>query len=228
MPSLHGGRRGREVHELAAEADLAAVAPVDPEQDPGDLGAPGAHEPGEPDDLAGAHGEPDVAEDAHPGQAAHLEQDLADRVLHLREERHRAADHVPDEVGGGELARRRRDDVPAVAEDGRAIAQREDLVQPVADEQDRHAAVAKPADDREQPLDLVGGQRCGRLVQDQRAGVHGQGLGDLDQLLVRHREAPDRGADVELDVELVEQRLRRPAHAAPVDGAERRPRARGR
>ena len=110
--------------------------------------------------------------------------------------------------------------MPAVPEDGRPVTQGEDLVQPVAHEQDRHAAVAEPADDREQPLDLVGRQRCGRLVEDQRTGVYGEGLGDLDQLLVRHRQAPDRGADIELDVELGEQRLCRPAHAPPVDGAQ--------
>ena len=225
---VHGGRRGREVHELAAEAHLAAVAVVDPEEDPGDLGAAGAHEPGEPEDLAGTHGEPDIAEDAHPGQAAHLEQDVADRVLHLGEQRHRPADHVADEVGRGQRVRRRRHDVPAVAEHGRPIAQREDLVEPVADEQDRHVAVAEPAHDREEPLDLVGRQRRGRLVEDQHPGLDREGLGDLDQLLVRHRQAPDRGADVELDVELGEQRLGLPAHAAPVDGAQQRPRARGR
>ena len=62
-----------------------------------------------------------------------------------------------------------RDDVLAVAEDRRPVAQVEDLVEAVADEQDRDAAVAKPADDREQALDLVGGQRRGRLVEDEDA-----------------------------------------------------------
>ena len=36
-----------------------------------------------------------------------LEQDVADRRLDLREQRHGPADHVPDEVGRGQLARRR-------------------------------------------------------------------------------------------------------------------------
>ena len=49
----------------------------------------------------------DVAERAGPGQPVDLEQDVADRRLDLREQRHGPADHVPDEVGGRELARRR-------------------------------------------------------------------------------------------------------------------------
>ena len=95
-----------------------------------------------------------------------------------------------------------RDDVPAVAEDRRPVAQLEDLVEAVADEQHRHAAIAQPAHDREQPLDLVGGERRGRFVEDEHAGLDRQRLGDLDQLLVGHRQAADRRADVEVDVEL--------------------------
>jgi hypothetical protein len=42
---------------------------------------------------------------------------------------------------------------------------------PVRDEQHRGALVAQRPDDREQPLDLDAGQRRGRLVHDQDAGV---------------------------------------------------------
>ena len=156
-----------------------------------------------------------------------LEEHVADRRLDLREERHGPADHVADEVGRGELGRRRRDDVAAVAEDGRPVAQREDLVEPVADEEDRDAAVAQPADDREQPLDLVGGERGGRLVEDEDARLDRQRLGDLDQLLVGHRQAADRRADVDLDVELLEQR-RAARRIAPQSIGRGGPTARGR
>ena len=54
---------------------------------------------------------------------------------------------MPDQVAGRELARRRRDDVTAVTQDGGAFTQREDLLQPMADEQDRQAAVAQRSDD---------------------------------------------------------------------------------
>lgn len=47
---------------------------------------------------------------------------LADRRLDLREQRDGPSDHVSDQVGGGELGRWDGDDVPSVAEDGRAVA----------------------------------------------------------------------------------------------------------
>ncbi len=184
---------------------------------------PAPTRPAEPDDLAGADRERDVAEGPAAGQALDLEQHVADRGLDLREQRDRPADHVADEVGGGQLGGRARDDVPAVAEDRRAVAQLEHLVEPMADEQDRDAAVAQAADDREQPLDLVGGQRRGRLVEDQHARLDRERLGDLDQLLVRHRQAADRRADVEPDVELLEQRLRPARRIAPQSIGPQRP-----
>ena len=179
---------------LAAEADDAGVALVDAEEDAGHLGPPGADQSREADDLAGADLERDVAELADPGQALDLQQDVADRGLDLREERDGPPDHVADEVGGGQVARGGGHDVAPVAEHRRAVAQLEDLVEAVADEQDRDAAVAQPADDAEQPLDLVGGQRRGRLVEDQDARLDRERLRDLDELLVGHRQAADRGA----------------------------------
>ena len=113
-----------------------------------------------------------------------------------------------------------RDDVLAVAEDGGAVAQLEHLVEPMADEQHRDAASPQVPDDREQALDLVRRERRGRLVEDQDARLERQRLGDLDELLVGHRQAADRRADIELDVELLEQRLRRPARGAPVEDPE--------
>jgi len=143
-----------------------------------------------------------------------LQEDLADRCLDLWEERHTPTDHVFDQLGRGQIRRGRGDDVPAVAKYGRPVGQGEDLVQAMAHEQDRNAPLAQPADDREQAIDLVGRQRGRRLVEDQQAGLDRQRLGDLDQLLVGHRQAPHRCADIEPDVELLEQSLGRPARRA--------------
>ena len=91
MPAVIAADGLGEVDRLAVQRDRAGIAPVDPEQDPGDLGPAGADEPGEADDLARADREADVAEDPDPGQPVDLEQDLADRRRDLREERHGAA-----------------------------------------------------------------------------------------------------------------------------------------
>ena len=184
---------------------------------------PAPTSPAKPDDLARADREADVLERARPGQAGHLQEDVADRALDPREQRDGAPDHVPDQVRGRELGRRSGDHVAAVAQHGRLVAQLEDLVEAMADEQDRDAAIAEPADDREETRDLVRRQRCGRLVEDQDAGVERQRPGDLDQLLVGHRQAADQRLGVERDVELLEQRVRAAAASRPSRSVRNRP-----
>ena len=49
------------VHRLAVDEDLARILAVRPEDEPGQLRAPGAHEPGEAQDLAPPEAERDVA-----------------------------------------------------------------------------------------------------------------------------------------------------------------------
>lgn len=52
-------------------------------------------------------------------------------------------------------------------------------------------------DDRQQPLGILHRQNGGRFVEDHDAGILRQGLGDLDHLLMRDRQAADQriGAD---------------------------------
>ena len=84
-----------------------------------------------------------------------FQDDLADLGGQLREEvGHIAADHLPHELVDARLGDRGRVDVRAVAHDGDGVAEREDLVEPVGDEQQCAALVAQAAGDREEPLDL--------------------------------------------------------------------------
>ena len=137
------------------QAHGAALVRVDAEDRSRDLAAPGADEAREPDDLAGAEGERDVAEHSGAGEPVDFEDDVADLRGQLREELgHVAADHLPHELVDARLGDRRRVDVGAVAHDGDGVAQREHLVEPVGDEQQRAALVAQAAGDREEPLDL--------------------------------------------------------------------------
>ena len=103
----HRRGRRRERDRLAGQRDRRPrSAPVDPEQDARDLGPPGTDQARQTEDLARPHREADVVEGLAPGQALDLEEHVADRRLDLREQRHRAADHVADEVGGRQLGGR--------------------------------------------------------------------------------------------------------------------------
>src|SRR5262249_47719433 len=66
-------RRAAEAHRSSSEPNVASIRLVDAEQDPSDLGPPGADEPGETDDLSGPDTEADVLELVFARQAADLE-----------------------------------------------------------------------------------------------------------------------------------------------------------
>ena len=76
----------------------------------------------------------------------------------------RAADHQPHELGVVELGGRAGGDLAAVLEHRDRVAEVEDLLEPVRDVEDRDAARGEPRDDRVEQLDLVVGERGGRLV----------------------------------------------------------------
>ena len=114
-----------------------------------------------------------------------------------------------------------RGDVAAVAHDRDPVAEREDLVEAVRDEQDAGALVAEAAGDGEQPLHLDSAERGGRLVHDEHLGVERDGLGDLDDLLVGDGQALGDAVGIDRDAEPVEELARLGAHGAPVDQPER-------
>ena len=111
--------------------------------------------------------------------------------------------------------------VPAVAEDGDAVGNLEDLVEVVRDVDDRDLLLLEPADDAEDELRLLLGQRGGRLVHDQDAGLAGERAGDLDDALLGDGEPLDQRVDVDRgEAELVEERARLLAHRLVVDHRE--------
>ena len=128
-----------------------------------------------------------------------------------------AADHRAHQVTGGQLADRLRQHPPPIAQHGHALADRKDLLQAVGDEDDRDAVLAQALDDAEQPRDLSGGERRGRLVHHDDAGVERQRLADLDDLLLGNRQAAGYAVGVDRHAQPLEQRSRLALHRAVVD-----------
>ncbi len=107
--------------------------------------------------------------------------DLRPRALHL-------AEHVLDQgapVDRVDLVRR---DALAVAQHRHAVAELEDLVEPVRDEDDAPALRDEVARRPEHALDLRLAQRRRRLVEDEQARVADEQAGDLDELPLADRE----------------------------------------
>ena len=97
------------------------------------------------------------------------------------------ANHQLHQRGWGELGGRLRAHMAAVAQHAHSIAQGKDLFELVGDVDDRHALRFEPQEDPLQLARFVFGQRAGRLVEQQDAGVGGEGLGDLNQAAFARR-----------------------------------------
>src|SRR5262249_12326044 len=218
----HGLRWRGESHFLAVEQDRAGIWPCDAEDRARQFCAPRAYEAGEAEYLTLVHLEADVAELAGAPQVADLEHDLPDGCILLGEEGAQlATDHRADRLGLRELDGRPGQDQRAVAQHGDAIRDGEDLLQAMADEEDRDALGAQLAYDAEEILDFAGRERSSWLIHHQQARFHRERLGNLGQLLVGDREAAHGRARVEVRVKTPQQRVRFAIHQSPIDTPER-------
>ena len=182
---------------------------------------PGADESREGDDLAAAHLERDVGEHALARQPVDLQHDVTGVDGQLRKESvHVAADHRADDRLRRQLFDRLRQHVPPVAHDRDALTDREDLLEPVRDEEDRAAVGAERLDDAEQPRHLGRRQRRRRLVHHDHPRVRRQRLRDLDELLIGDREPAGEPVRVEANAEPLEDRRRLASHSPRVDATE--------
>ena len=109
----------------------------------------------------------------------------------------------------------------AVAEHRVAVGDAVYLVELVADEQHGLAVFLQQLDQDEQVLDLLVGERRGRLVHDHHIGIDRHGARHPDQVLVGDAEVlqPMVGVDMR-GAHVVEHLAGLAAHLAPVDGLE--------
>ncbi len=155
-------------------------------------------------------------EGALPTEALDAQRDLAGGVRGPMEEVGQLPpDHVPDQRHLGDLGHRLGRDVLTVAEDRDLIAELEDLVESVADEQDRHPGRGESPNLTEQALHLVGRQRRRGLVHDEDPDVARHRLGDLHRLLRADRQLRRQRAWIDLDLELAQDGVRPLVHVAP-------------
>ena len=107
-----------------------------------------------------------------------------------------------------------------VAQNGDGVADLVDLVQVVADEQERDTLLLQAPDAAEEALDPGPVEPGGGLVEDDEAGSERESARDLDELALLDGQVAGEPVDVDVERPLVEQRVRLRAQLTPVDRAE--------
>ena len=203
----------------AADDELAAVEAVEAEQDAGELGAAGAHQPEEPDDLARGEAEGRCRSTRPAAVSARASSSTSARTARVRggiELVDVAPEHQVDHARDRELRLRAgarpagRRAAPRCRRRGRA--RRRGCGRCRRRSCRRRVSLA---DQLEQARGLARRQRGGRLVEDDDAGVELQRLGDLDQLPLARREPLDQRIGRQVEIDLAEQR-RGPLGAGPL------------
>ena len=191
--------RRRDGEQFSVEPNLARVAGVGAEDEPHRLGAAGAHEPGDRQDLTAVNHKRHVAHRRRPREVGDLQAGFTDHGSPRGKiARQFAAHHQLNHLAPGDSVDRPLAHVAAVAEHHHPVGNRNHLFQPVGDGDDADPLPSEVADDVEQSRGLVTGERRGRLVHHDDPGIERKRLGDLDELLLRRRE-PSAG-HVEVDV----------------------------
>src|SRR3569833_1032666 len=211
---LFGFAGGADVDRLAFPHDVTGSLGIAPEDTHGELAAAGANQAIEAHDLAATHGDRDILE-PFARKAAGLEQDLAERnglfVVDLLDG---PIDHQRHQLILGGVLDVARAHQSAVAQDGDAIGEVENLLEPMADVDDGDAAVAKPADERKKLRGFLPGEISGRLIKDQKLGTTQRSTGCRDQLLLADGEIAEHFAGGKVEAQVVEETLRLAIHFA--------------
>ena len=96
-----------------------------------------------------------------------------------------------------DLALAERSEAAAVAQDGDALRDFQNLVEPMADENDAYAFALELGDQSHECVDFVTGKRRGGLVHDHEPRLGGQGAADRHELPLSYRQVTDKGVEVE-------------------------------
>jgi hypothetical protein len=206
---------------LTVQGDVARVGRREAEEDTGELGAAGADESAEAENLAGADVEGNVS---YPGRGtadvAQRKGDLAGGGFGGRVDLgDLAADHEADEAGLVDAADRVGADALAVAQDGDAVGEGENFFEAVGNVDDADALLAEIAHDGEEQVLLFLGERRGGLIHDHDARAGAEGAGDFDELLLGHRERADLGLGRNLGADAGEEFGGAGAAGGPIDAA---------
>ena len=153
----HRMSSGTRLNDAAFHSDLASVGTRYTKEHLGDLRTAGADEAEEAQDLAGPNLKANILYEASTSESPHTEDRGPNLRIFLRKEGSGfSADHVTNGLSRSEIGGGRRDDALAGAQDCNFVAQPEDLINEVTDEENGHTLFLQPFNDLKEAVYLRG------------------------------------------------------------------------
>ena len=209
-----------DAHRSAFDRYAPAFRRCLTEERAGQLGTSGTEQTGDTEHLVPFELQRNAAERSRQRQVLHLQEWntlVRGRGGVDRAGVHVATGHMERHRGGIEIRAGVVEHLPAVAKDHHVLRDLANLVELVADEEDRDAARLEITDNAQQVANLASGQRGGRFVHDDEARIAQDRLRDRDELAVRGAQPRDPGAERNIAADPPQALARRCVDALPVD-----------
>ena len=210
-------QRMADFHPFAVYIDFAGILLIHAENGARGFGSARAHQTGDAQNFAAAHGKRYVLHLLARVNVFHAQAFPARLQMNLREFFLQfAPHHVADDFIQIGVRHVQNGHVAAVAHDRRAVADLHDLLQTMRDINDGNAARFQHTDRIEQRFDFTIGQRRGGFIHHQHLGIDGKCLGDLHHLLVRHAQIAHQRAGADFHAQIIQYLLRIGVHTLPI------------
>ena len=181
----------------------------------------GAKDTTQPQNLAGPHGKGSTRNALGGRQTAGFQDDLVAGVVDLGIVLADIfADHRSDNIVDRNLRFTTGPDHLSATQDRDFVNDPLHFIQPVRNIKNGASFFTHPPQELVQMLDFRKSERCGRFVENDRAGIRGQCLGDFDQLLLGDGQIACYLLRVEIDFHFRKNSSCLPVHGSPVDSSE--------
>ena len=207
----------REIHNLTAlQKKTSRIRWIQAEYRLGHLRPPSTDQPGNTEYLPPVQGKADIPEIPLLREITNLQQGLIpsffriDRVLDL------PAHHQGNQPLIIELIITETADEFPVPENRELIRNREEFIDLMTHEKQRHPFLPERPHNGEEPLHFVFRQGRRRFIENQQPGVIHQRPGNGHELLFGHREIPQNITEIQRHPEHLQSPCRSPPHRPPV------------
>ena len=210
--------RGGDGHGVSVHVHLPLIPALRAEHRAEQLAASVAQKARDAQHLARAHAQAHIAEVRLLRQAFKAENLFAEfRLFRLAARVYLVADHLPGNLRNGRILHIAVGHHHAVAQHGIAVADLHHLAQLVRDEDHADLLRLQRAQHIKNALDLRIGERRRRLIHDDDGSVHHQRACNFDNLFEGRVQRGDHGARINLQVHLLEERLRLLVHRRMIE-----------